>query len=406
MLRSNFRFFDTALRKMRVGTPKGDRTGAAAILMVAMLGVFLVLAAVTVDYAYIQLIRTELRAATDASAKAGAEALSRTENAQLAIEAAISSANDNKVAGRSVTLTESDIVLGRSITGANGRWSFQPGVMPYNSMRVNATSDAVPLFFGNILGRSHFTAAHKTVAGQQEIDVCLSLDRSGSMLFDMTGTDFSYPPNNPLLSTYTAWGVTWQNHLSPPHPIHSRWAVLARAVNDFYNEVQDFTPPPRTSLVTWGSDYTMPIAPSTFFPAATTHVPLSSATFSSQRANVTNVIQQLGSQPMMGGTNLSAGLDRAIQVVTGPGSRALTNKVIILFTDGMWNDGRHPRLAAQDAKAAGIIVHTVSMLTQQQADLQEVAQITGGTAYTTNNEEELRAAFREIAKSLQVVMIE
>ncbi|MFN7842217.1 MAG: TadE/TadG family type IV pilus assembly protein [Pirellula sp.] len=52
-----------------------DRRGAASILMVAMLGVFLVMAAITLDYAYIQLIRTELRAATDASAKAGAEAL-------------------------------------------------------------------------------------------------------------------------------------------------------------------------------------------------------------------------------------------------------------------------------------------------------------------------------------------
>lgn len=392
--------------RIRASNKCKDRTGAAAILMVAMLGVFLVLAAVTVDYAYIQLIRTELRAATDASAKAGAEALSRTENAQLAIEAAISCANDNKVAGRNVTLTEADIILGRSVTGANGRWNFQAGVTPYNSMRVNATSDAVPLFFGNILGRSHFTAAHKTVAGQQEIDVCLSLDRSGSMLFDMTGVDFSYPTGNPKLSSFTAWGETWRYHLSPPHPTKSRWAVLNRAVTDFYNEVQDFTPPPRTSLVTWGSAYTMPIAPSTFFPAATTHVNLSSAPFSTQRGNVKGVIDQLGEQPMMGGTNLAAGLDRAIQVVTGPGSRALTNKVIILFTDGMWNDGRHPRLAAQDAKAAGIIVHTVSMLTQQQADLEEVAQITGGTAYTTNNEEELRAAFRDIAKSLQVVMIE
>ena len=383
-----------------------NRLGAAAIMMVAMLGVFLVLAAVTVDYAYIQLVRTELRAATDASAKAGAEALSRTEDAQQAIAAAVSCAYENKVAGRNVVVTSDDIVLGRAVTGTNGKWNFQPGVTPYNSLRVNAKSDAVPLFFGNILGKSNFTASHKAVAGQQEIDVCLCLDRSGSMLFDMSGTDWSYPPNNPRLSSFTAWGAQWRNHLSPPHPTNSRWAVLARAINDFYDEVQDFIPPPRTSLVTWGSSYTMPIAPSTVYQAATTNVPLSSATFQSQRTNVTMAISDLGGQPMMGSTNLSAGLDRAVQVLTGPGSRALTNKVIILFTDGQWNDGRHPQLAAQDAKNAGITVHTVSMLTQQQADLAAVAQITGGTAYTTQNEVELRAAFREIAKSLQVVMIE
>jgi hypothetical protein len=374
--------------------------------MVAMLGVFLVMAAITVDYAYIQLIRTELRAATDASAKAGAEALSRTESSQQAIAAAISCAADNKVGGRSVVITQNDIVLGRSVTGVNGKWNFQPGVSPFNSMRVNAKSDAVSLFFGNLLGKSSFTAAHKTVAGQQEIDVCLCLDRSGSMLFDMSGTDWSYPPNNPRLSSFTAWGTQWRNHLSPPHPTNSRWAVLARAVGDFYVEVEDFIPPPRTSLVTWGSNYTMPIAPSTVYQAATTNVQLSNATFSSQRASVNNAINALGIQPMMGGTNLSAGLDRAVQQLTGPNARILTNKVVILFTDGQWNDGRHPRLAAQDAKAAGITVHTVSMLTQQQADLAEVAQITGGTAYTTQNEIELRNAFREIANSLQVVMIE
>lgn len=65
------------------------------------------------------------------------------------------------------------------------------------------------------------------------------------------------------------------------------------------------------------------------------------------------------------------------QVVMGPSSRALTNKLIILFTHGMWNDGRNPRLTAQDAKAAGINVHTISILTQQQSDLEEVAKIIG-----------------------------
>jgi Flp pilus assembly protein TadG len=57
-----------------------ERRGVAAILIVAMLFVFIVTAALTVDIAYMQLIRTELRACTDAAAKAGAEALARTED--------------------------------------------------------------------------------------------------------------------------------------------------------------------------------------------------------------------------------------------------------------------------------------------------------------------------------------
>jgi K+/H+ antiporter YhaU regulatory subunit KhtT len=48
----------------------------------------------------------------------------------------------------------------------------------------------------------------------------------------------------------------------------------------------------------------------------------------------------------------------------------------------------------------------VSVITSAQPDLQQVAAITGGMSFTTQNEAQLRAAFREIAASLQIVMIE
>ena len=127
--------------------------------------------------------------------------------------------------------------------------------------------------------------------------------------------------------------------------------------------------------------------------------------FNAQRTLITNRINQLGSQPMMA-VPLSAGLDLAVQHVTGPEARAFSNKVVILLTDGEWNDGRHPLLAAEDARNAGVTVHTVTMLTQYQPIVEQVAHTTGGLAYTTNNEAQLRAAFREIARSLQIVMIE
>jgi Mg-chelatase subunit ChlD len=109
---------------------------------------------------------------------------------------------------------------------------------------------------------------------------------------------------------------------------------------------------------------------------------------------------------MMGGTNLSSGLGQAVGHITSQNARTITNKVVVLFTDGMWNDGRSPILAAQDARNAGVIVHTVSVITSAQPDLQQVAAITGGMSFTTQNEAQLRAAFREIAASLQIVMIE
>ena len=64
-------------------------SGAAHIVIAAMLFTFIVMAAMTVDVAYMQLIRTELRTATEAAAKAGVEALIRTQNATAAKAAAV-----------------------------------------------------------------------------------------------------------------------------------------------------------------------------------------------------------------------------------------------------------------------------------------------------------------------------
>ena len=58
-------------RPIPVGAAQ-DRRGAAHVLIAVMILAFLVSGAMAVDFAYMQLIRTELRSATDAAAKAGA----------------------------------------------------------------------------------------------------------------------------------------------------------------------------------------------------------------------------------------------------------------------------------------------------------------------------------------------
>jgi Ca-activated chloride channel homolog len=381
-----------------------NRRGAAAILVLTMMFVFVVVAGVTIDYAYMQSVRSELRIATDSAAKAGAEALSRTESGTQAINAAIEFAASNKVAGQNLTITSSDVKLGRVTKSPSGDWQFQANATPFNSVQVKPTVNA-SLFFGKALGRSSVAPKHTAVAGYQEFDVCLCLDRSGSMLFDMSGTDYSYPTGNPKLSSFTGWGNTWRNHLSPPHPQHSRWAVLTRAIDDFFDEIEDSKPLPSTSLVTWASDYSMPISPWTVYQSSTLDVALAHGN-NNQDDNIKDRIEYLGDVPMMGGTNLSAGLDRARIHLTSNQARALSAKVIILFTDGQWNQGRDPILAAQDARDAGIIVHTVSMLTGFQPTLAQIAATTGGKSFTTTNETELRNAFKEIAEGLQVVLVE
>ena len=109
---------------------------------------------------------------------------------------------------------------------------------------------------------------------------------------------------------------------------------------------------------------------------------------------------------MIGATNLAAGLDEARQHITNPrASSSSANKTIILMTDGQWNTGRHPYAAARDCLAAGVTVHTVTFLPgSDQRTMQEIARITGGRFFHATNEAQLRETFRELARSLPVVL--
>lgn len=392
-----------------------NRKGSSLALIAIMLSSFAIMAAITIDFAYMGLVQTELRIATDAAAKAGAEALSRTENIGSARQAAVDHAAANKVGGQSFQLSTSDVTIRKLVKDQSGDWNFVASVDKPNAVQVNAKTggdavhSAVSLFFGSVLGTSSFTPSYSATAGQQDVAVCLSIDRSGSMLFDMSGTDFVYPPNNPRLSSFTSWGALWRNHLSPPNPVGSRWAVLAEAVDVFLEESGKFTPAPRVGLVTWASDYDMPISPHTKYRKSKKekkvprHLEYDWAT---NQAQVKAVVSSLRTIPMMGATNLSAGLDDAVKSLLDPDVGSFSSKVIILMTDGQWNDGRNPIDAAKDARDAGIVVHTVSMLTGYHPDMAAIAEMTGGKYYRTSNAQELSDAFRELARSLPIVLVE
>lgn len=390
-----------------------SRRGASAVLIAAMLFVFVVCTALTVDVAYMQLIRTELRVATDAAAKAAAESLATTEDTDIATQVARSFAARNTVAGQPFRIRDSDVQFGRVNRTSSGRYVFEPGAQPENAVNIlgrlatDARTKPIALFFAPALGHADFSTSHSATASQQDVEVCLCLDRSGSMLFDISGVDWEYPPNNPNLSNFTAWGNTWRHHLSPPHPDDSRWAILADAVKLFLVEAGRYDAPPRTSLVTWGADYTMPVSPSTQFLAATVNVELPASGSDDWQSNANSVegaLNALESQPMMGGTNMSAGLDLAVAQMTGDTSSGLANKIIILLSDGVWNGGRNPLESAADAASQGITVHTISMLSSDQDTLSEIASITGGRFFSASDDTELAAAFFELARTLPVVL--
>ncbi|MFO1062401.1 MAG: VWA domain-containing protein [Pirellulales bacterium] len=200
----------------------------------------------------------------------------------------------------------------------------------------------------------------------------------------------------------------WQNcFLAAASDRQSLGRDVRAPLNIFLDEAGKFSQPPKTALVTWSTDYDLPITPYTSYSKASTDLLLpsdSSFVWATNAAAIQSSINGRSQLPIAGGTNLSAGLDMAVATLKGTNSSQFANKVVVLLTDGQWNEGRSPIDAAYDARAAGVTVHCVSMLTSSQPDLQSVADITGGRYYGTTNETQLRNAFAELARSLPIVL--
>jgi Flp pilus assembly protein TadG len=383
---------------MRLIRPR--RRGAMTVLIAVFLIVLIAMAAFSIDVAYMHLVRTQLRSATDAAAKAGMYALTTQQNEQAGINAAIAMAANNRVAGRTLKLTASQIELGQSQLQADGSWSFVAGAKPTRAMRINPTMDdtnangAVKLFLGGVLGRQKFTPSDSSVASAYELEVVLVLDRSHSMCWDTSGTEWMYPP--PLYSN-AVLGMT-----SAPKN-GSRWKELEEAVGTFTDVLTTLNTPPRVAVVTWSSEITNGsleyyILGKTV-PAAVLNQALTT-TFSSVKSAVTAI----GTKPVLGSTNMAAGIDEGVDVLTAANVRPYAEKVMILMTDGQWNTGRDPLEAAQDALDAGITIHTIGFLEGQSDVLVDIAELTGGKTYTATDGASLQAAFRELALTLPIVI--
>lgn len=387
------------LKAQREGT---SRRGAMLVLIAVLMTVFIITLVFTIDVAYMQLVRTQLRVAADASAKAGMETLARTNNPALARAAARDILGKNVVAGRSLQLADSDIAFGRANPRDDGSWAFQPAPVPYRAVRVNVSlvegsiNGTVPLLFGRILGQQNFTPTHASVAANLTHEVVLALDRSHSMCFDLTGNDWSYPPGIPAFPTA---------YITPPSRNGSRWRELEMAIDEFVYEIGKLSIQPNIGVVTWGSDLTLGAAwkphNGRSFPAVEVDLPLGQ--------NLPGIQQAISARYddiMMGATNMSAGIDGAVQLLITGNTNPLAQKTIILMSDGQWNQGRHPSLAADDAAAHNIVIHAISFMESNGSAIAEVAERTGGRFYYAPDGLTLRRAFAELARALPVVLIE
>lgn len=164
-----------------------------AVLLVVLLG----FVAMTVDVGLIQLTRTQLQAAADASALAGAMELSGTEDPALvrakAREAIVQTAALHHAGEKnSVTIDPmADITFGRLVWNTNSQ-SYQinwgENQTPYSVVKVRAQrtlggsgDNRLPLFFAPAVGTTHANVAAEAIATFQPRDIVVVLDFSGSM---------------------------------------------------------------------------------------------------------------------------------------------------------------------------------------------------------------------------------
>jgi uncharacterized protein YegL len=323
------------------------------ILIAVCIPILIVMAVFAVDVAYMELVRTELRSATDAAARAGTRELSLTQDAAQARTAAKDAASRNKVSGDGLLLKDGDIEIGRSLRTGTARYVFTNGGTPSNSVQVtglrtqSSLSGPVNLFFARYLGQSTFEPVHQAIATQMDRDMALVLDQSGSM---------SGQP----------------------------WTDLNTAVDAFFVELNGT---PQDELVSL----------ETFNDAGTHHHNITS--------NYSQISTTLSGLNPNGNTAIGEGMQEGIQSLQA--STRLSAKALVVMTDGIHNTGIDPETVATTARNAGFTVYTVTFGDgADQTKMQNVAANGGGRHWHAPTGAALIAAFQEIANSTPTLLTE
>jgi hypothetical protein len=361
------------------------------VLVAITIVLLLITAAFSVDVAFMQLTRTELRTSTDAAARAATEALSRFQSMAAATQAARDAAAANLVAGEPLLLADDDIKFGHANHLGDGSFDFNEGGQPINSVRINGrrTADSpsgpVGLLFAGVFRQRTFVPSYVSRTVNLDRDICLVVDRSGSMNRSVT-TSFP-PPGAP-------------DPCDRPDPLNSRWAALSAAVQSFIGGVNQTSQNELLALVSYSSD---DVLCGRRYLASTID-----ARLDADYTLVISAMNTMSNNPIQGWTNIAAGIDNGTVVLTdATRARPFAEKTMIVLTDGRKNRGRSVVDAAADAAAQGITVHTITFSSEaEQWRMINAANAGGGKHFHAPSAAELDRIFREIALTLPVVMTE
>lgn len=376
-----------------------SRRGVFIPLAIFLLASTAVVCGYCINVAYMELVRSEQRLATDAAAKAASVVLGKTQSSTEAQTRAIQIANRHRVAGQTMPMSAADFVFGVCDRGAGNAMTFTPGPRGslLNAVQVNSNLDSLPqggasmAVFPAMLSPDHFSPQMRAIAARVDLDVCVVVDRSGSMAWDLSNTPWSYPGE-------LNGGSSIQNYFQLADPSLSRWAALSNSMDIFLDTVEANPFDIHVGMASYSSNFIFGVYESTV------------ATLDQKLTNDYSLIRtklnEIAAEPLIGNTNIAAGMREGINALTDVATtRTTACKTMILITDGVMTQGDDPVGIATLAFQSNIRVHTIAFSAQaDQTLMQNVAHAGGGNFYYAPSAESLNATFREIAETLPAML--
>ena len=379
--------------------PTTQRRGTIIVLSAFMLTMLSIIAALCMNTAYMALAKTEMRLASDAAAKAASIHYGMTGDIAAARLRGRQICQRHTVAGEPLQIRNIDVQFGRCNPEASGKYTFVSGGQPANATQVHTSfarrSGGVASLpaLGGFLGQDVFSLQEYSVATRVDNDICLVVDRSGSMAWDLSNQAYSYPAQMQGKSII-------QNYFLPPHPTLSRWAALSSAIDTFLNVLDNNPYHPRVSLVSYASNFEF----GTYSSTVSSIDQALTLDFDLVRTRLVDI----GSRPIIGNTNIAAGLRDGMNTLAAQQtSRPHATHNIVLLTDGKMTQGDDPVELAALALSQNIKVHTITFSAQADQELmQAVATAGGGGHYHAPDAAALTVIFSTLAETLPAMLVE
>jgi Ca-activated chloride channel family protein len=364
------------------------RQGGMLVFVAVLLPAILILMAFAINIGWMDLVRTRTIIAADASTRAAGRMFAITGDLNQAKTKSREIAKLNTIAGKEISISDGDFVLGRSSRiSSTGRYQFTPGGSNPNALRVrlkrtnSSDNGGVGFLLPQTFASKGFEFEKSAVSTRVDVDISFVVDRSGSMIYAANEKATGFPPlANP------AWKP------NDPSPPKSRWRDLADATDQFIKEIQDSALDERVSLVTYGDSAILDRAITDNYSVILTGVGTYTSNFPT------------------GATNIGAGLQQGLNSLGGVGARDSASKIVILMTDGKLNapaGAPNPVTVAKNAAEKGVLIFTVTFADEaDQVLMKNVATAGRGLHFHASTGTNLTQILKTIVRILPTVLTE